>query len=99
MTIDPTHDLDWLAFCYAAGELDPREAEAFEARLADDQVVREALARAVELTQVVAAAETQSPDFVSPAAHTNLDWSRRLSWMAVGGLASVLIALLWSGLV
>src|SRR5215471_2191078 len=103
MTTDNTHNLDWLAFCYAAGELDPADAELFEARLAEDQSAREALARAVELTQTVAAAEMQCGDFVVPGAHsfvvpgahsivtpatrTNLDWNRRLSWMAVGGLA------------
>ena len=98
MTNDLT-DLDWLAFCYAAGELDAAQAEQFEARLADDQSACEALARAVELTQTVAAAESQSSDFVTPASRTNLDWNRRLSWMAVGGLASLLVALLWSGVV
>jgi len=107
MTTDNTHDLDWLAFCYAAGELDQADAELFEARLADDQAAREALARAVELSQTVAAAETQCGDFVVPGAHsviapatrTTLDWKRRLSWMAVGGLASLLLAVLWSGFV
>jgi hypothetical protein len=99
MTTDYIHDLDWLAFCYAAGELDAGDAELFEARLADDQAAREALARAVELTQTVAAAETQCGDLVTPATRTNLDWNRRLSWMAIGGLASVLVALLWSGFV
>jgi anti-sigma-K factor RskA len=92
-------DLDWLAFCYAAGELSVADAEAFEARLADDQSAREAVARAVELTQIVAAAEAQSGDFVTPAARTTSDWNTRLSWMAIGGLASVLLALLWSGIV
>jgi hypothetical protein len=108
MTND-TYDLDWLAFCYAAGDLNATEAEQFEARLADDQAAREALARAVELTQTIAAAETQYctdteysfdtkyGDLVAPAARTSLDWNRRLSWMAVGGLASLLIAMLWSG--
>jgi hypothetical protein len=99
MTTDNTHDLDWLAFCYAAGELDPADAELFEARLADEQAAREALARAVELTQTVAAAETQCGDLATPATQTNLDWNRRLSWMAVGGLASLLLAILWSGFV
>jgi hypothetical protein len=93
------HDLDWLAFCYAAGELDAAETELFEARLADDQAAREALARAIELTQTVAAAETQCGDFVTVGSRTNLDWNRRLSWMAVGGLASLLIAMLWSGFI
>jgi hypothetical protein len=99
MTNDINNDLDWLAFCYAAGELDAADAEQFEARLADDQAAREALARAVELTQTVAAAESQCGDFVTLAKHTQSDWNRRISWMAVGGLASLLLALLWSGVV
>jgi len=108
MTTDHNNDLDWLAFCYAAGDLDAIEAEQFEARLADDQAAREALARAVELTQTVAAAErgvavgreaNHGEASVIVASRTNLDWNRRLSWMAVGGLASLLIAMLWSGYV
>src|SRR5437773_11933032 len=93
------NELDWLAFCYAAGELDAAEAEAFEARLADEQPAREALACAVELTQTIAAAEAQSGDFVVPALRVTSDWNSRLSWMAIGGLASLLLALLWSGVV
>jgi hypothetical protein len=89
--------LDWSAFCYAAGEMTPAEAEQFEARLADDQQAREALARAVELTQTVAAAESQAGDLVVPAGRHVADWGARLSWMAIGGLASVVIALVWSG--
>ncbi len=98
-TPNNTTDLDWLAFCYAAGELDAPAAEQFEACLASDQPAREALARAVELTQTVAAAEHQSHDFVTPASRITTDWNSRLSWMAIGGLASVLVALLWSGVV
>ena len=42
MTTDNNHnDLDWLAFCYAAGELDPLQVEQFEARLTDDQEARD----------------------------------------------------------
>ena len=98
-TSNPTSDLDWLAFCYAAGELDAPAAEQFEARLAADQSAREALARAVELTQTVAAAEYQLQDFVAPVSRVSADWNSRLSWMAIGGLASVLVALLWTGVV
>jgi hypothetical protein len=98
-TPNPTSDLDWLAFCYAAGELDLPAAEQFESRLATDQSAREALARAVELTQTVAAAEQQSHDLVTPATRVTTDWNSRLSWMAIGGLASVLVALLWTGVV
>src|SRR5689334_18762975 len=93
------NELDWLAFCYAAGELNAAEAEAFESRLSDEQPAREALARAVELTQTVAAAEAQSGDLVVPAARAKTDWNSRLSWMAIGGLASLLLALLWSGVI
>jgi len=100
MTTDKNHnDLDWLAFTYAAGELTPAEVEQFELRLADDQTAREALARAVELCQTVTAAEIQSDIYVTPAATTRKRWNDRLSWMAVGGLASLLLALLWSGVI
>jgi len=91
------NELDWLAFCYAAGELSGDEAAQFEARLADNQEAREALARAVELSQAVAAVEAQSGNLVAPVARTQSEWNARLSWMAIGGVASLLIALLWSG--
>jgi len=91
-------ELDWLAFCYAAGELNAADAESFETRLADDQAAREALAGAIELTQVLAAAEAQSGNaepgtLVQPAAAMQNQWQSRLSWMVVGGLASVLLFL------
>jgi anti-sigma factor RsiW len=98
MTTNP-QDLDWLAFCYAAGELNSTESEQFEARLADDQAAREALARAVELCQTVTAAETHRSNYLAPAARIQTNWNQRLSWMAVGGLASLLLALLWTGVV
>ncbi len=98
MTTDK-QDLDWLAFCYAAGELENTQCEQFEARLADDQAAREALARAVELCQTVTAAETHRADYVTPAAQVRTGWNQRLSWMAVGGLASLLLAMLWTGVV
>jgi len=93
------NDLDWLAFSYAAGELTSAEAEQFELRLADDQTAREALARAVELCQTVTAAEIQTDIYVTPAATTRNTWNDRLSWMVVGGLASLLLAMLWSGVI
>jgi hypothetical protein len=84
------HELGWTAFCYAAGELTGAEAEAFELRLADDQAAREALARAVELTQAVAAAETMEP--VSVGSRGRSTWGRRVVWMAIGSAASLLVA-------
>ncbi len=59
MNVHPTHsgdadpsesDLDWLAFCYLAEELSVEDRIAFESRLEHDQLAREALARAVELS-------------------------------------------------
>jgi len=92
------NQLEWTAFCYASGELNPAEAEQFELRLADDQEAREALARAVELTQVVAAAESTCGDLTAPAARKQkTSWTTRLSWMAIGGLAALVLAMVWSG--
>jgi len=92
------NDLDWQAFCYAAGELAPVEVEQFEARLANEQPAREALARAVEMAQAVAAAESQvGCEVVSPVSRRRGSWATRLSWMAIGGVASLLVALLASG--
>src|SRR3954451_766284 len=91
------NELDWVALCYASGELNAMEAAQFEARLADDQAAREALARAVELTQAVAAAESHAGAVVIPAGRSAADWGTRVSWMAAGGLAAVLLAILWSG--
>src|SRR5580765_8589224 len=100
MITDNNHnDLDWLAFSYAAGELEPMHVEQFEARLADDQEAREALSRAVEMCQTVTAAEAQHAYYVTPAARTHVRWNHRLSWMAVGGLASLLLALLWTSVI
>lgn len=95
------NQLEWTAFCYAAGELGPVEAEQFELRLEGDQEAREALARAVELTQVVTAAESRCGELITAGGHSSpymrASWSARLSWMAVGGLAALALAMVWSG--
>jgi hypothetical protein len=90
------NQLDWSAFCYVSGDMSAAEAQEFELRLSGEQSAREALARAVELTQVVAAAESQCGDPVTPAGRPTSSWTARLAWMAIGGLASLLIAGLWS---
>src|SRR5262245_46700476 len=94
-TPENTNELDWTAFCYAAGELSADESAAFENLLGEDQAAREALARAVELTQAVASAETIHPTIV--ARSRSSVWTKRLTWMAIGSAASLLVALLWTG--
>lgn len=104
---------DWLAFCYLSDELSADDRAAFEASLAVEQVAREALARAVELTCVVAVAEshstlaTSAPTTGAPVspvtvasqrASSGNGWSRRASWMAVGAAAAVVLMLLGSNL-
>jgi hypothetical protein len=98
MASENQNELSWLAFAYVAGELSAADAEAFELRLAEDQAAREAVAQAVELTQVVAAVESHAAEPVVVVRRESAAWSTRLAWMAVGGLASLLIALLWSGI-
>lgn len=87
--------LDWSAFCYLAGELTGQEHEDFEALLAESQNAREALARAVELTQTVAAVESHA-GVVAPAALAESGWRVRLAWMAMGAAAALLAALMLS---
>lgn len=53
----PLNDLDWLAFCYATGEANEQQAAQFEDLLATSQAAREALARAVQLSEVICQAE------------------------------------------
>ena len=94
-----SNELDWLAFCYAAGELSEQDTVQFESRLATDQPAREALARAVELTQTVVAAESQSGQIaaaasVSLANRTRKNWNTGLIWVAMGGVAAMLLAIL-----
>lgn len=63
-TIGPPADaeLSLAALRYAAGEMTPADAEAFEARLADDQTARDALAEAVRLSAAASGAPAPSPD-------------------------------------
>jgi hypothetical protein len=86
------NELEWSAFCYAAGELSAPEAALFEQRLATDQAAREALARTIELTQAVAAAETLEPVTVRPSGRSF--GGRRIAWLAIGTAAAVLVAVI-----
>jgi anti-sigma factor RsiW len=58
----PEDELMFKALLYASGELDPEESAAFEERLGEDQAVRDALCRAVELTQTFVGNPHPGPD-------------------------------------
>jgi hypothetical protein len=61
-TPPPADDLPLTALRYAAGELSPREAAAFEARLAVDQAAREALGEAIRLSAAALQQPAPAPD-------------------------------------
>lgn len=91
MQYDKPEDVDWLAFCYIAGELSAAEADAFETRMADDQEAREAVARAVGLAFMLAAAgpKARHSRTVSQAASTwrHARMARRVAWATVAAAA------------
>jgi hypothetical protein len=91
------NDRDWLAFRYIAGELTGDEAAAFEADLETSQPAREAVARAVELSQAVAWAELHQ---VELAGHAGQSAGRKsleygLGWFAAGVTAASVAGLVW----
>ncbi|QDU63440.1 hypothetical protein Pan216_43200 [Planctomycetes bacterium Pan216] len=55
MSEAPSPELGWLAFRYISGELSAEEIDAFEKRLDIDQAARDAVAEAVELSDLVVA--------------------------------------------
>jgi len=83
-------DLDWLAFRYISGEIAVSEAEQFEALLADDQAARDAVVRAVELTQAIVAVQTAS---ISPSAAMPQSWTHNITWISTSVAALVLVTL------
>lgn len=87
MTPDRDDQLEWLAFRYAAGEMSDEEERQFELRLTDDQLAREAVEQAVELSEAVRLAAAETPS-VRPARPTR--WMRRLSVFTATGAALLL---------
>jgi hypothetical protein len=92
---NPTEtDLDWLAFRYISGEMAVSEADQFESLLADDQAARDAVVRAVELSQTIFAAQTapqsQSIGLLSAVSQT---WMQHLTWMSTSVAALLLVTL------
>lgn len=89
-------ELAWLAFRYVSGELSASEATDFELRLADDQIARDAVVAAVELSQTVLAAEIQTSTSVavlSPSSISQQPWSAQVAWLACSASACLVIAL------
>ena len=111
--VPPTDELPLIALRYAAGELPPAEAAAFDARLAHDQEAREALGEAIRLSAAALDRPAPAPDpLVREAVRealrpTLLAWlfPRRpyrghpLAWAGLGGaVAAGLTALgVWLG--
>jgi hypothetical protein len=98
---DPPADaaLAVTALRYAAGDMTPADAEMFEARLADDQAARDALAEAVRLSAAASGLPAPTPDPLVRAAvaeRLTATWVSRLfprrpyrghpaAWAALGG--------------
>jgi ferric-dicitrate binding protein FerR (iron transport regulator) len=88
MDLDSNDDLDWLAFRYISNEMTQAEADRFEQRLGEDQLAREAVARAVAWTEAVASVPhkgSPTPQAISMP---------RMRWFAVaaaGLAASVMV--------
>jgi len=107
-------DLEWLAFQYFTDELTEDARIQFENSLEKDQLAREALARAVELTQAVAMVEVPSHEAASndtvclpsemdatqilPPNRASSAWMAPTAWLAVVGLVCVAALLYWNPL-
>src|ERR1700679_1863568 len=95
MSLQDETELFWQAFRYVGEEMTLGEATDFEVQLANDQPAREAVARVVELSQLVlAAAPEQSPAamFVSPALRRRV-WMQPVGWIAVGAAGCLAVVM------
>jgi len=102
MTIEHTPDsnLDWLAFQYAAGELQGAELQEFEKLLATDERACTALSRAVMLGQAVVQCEHSSSAVarpISPADSRSVARRRFLQQqiVAIAAVACSLLCVAW----
>ncbi|MCA9270920.1 MAG: hypothetical protein KDA41_20710, partial [Planctomycetales bacterium] len=87
---DDREQLAWDAFRYVDGQMTPDELQAFESTLESHQDAREAVARAVELTQAAAAA--LSHDDAPPAVRRkNRRVALAVGWMAAGAAVCLLV--------
>jgi hypothetical protein len=87
----PHDETDWLAVRYLLDELTPDEAAAFEARLAEDQSAREALARATVLVQALGEAG-QPVRTVAPSRRAVRKIAALLAMVAAAVLVGVFVS-------
>jgi hypothetical protein len=87
-----SNELDWLAFCYVAEELDPAQRAAFESRLAEDQAACEAVVRAVELSCTVVRSGQDDAD-LKAGRRTRLTNAALL--VAIAAMVSFCLASAW----
>lgn len=94
MTKQMHTDLQWLAFCYAAGELSASQVEEFEERLAHDQQAREAVAQVVVLWDAAQVVRVVAPaPMPAPVAEPGVSGvARRRRWEVAAGWAAVALA-------
>ncbi|MBI3465637.1 MAG: hypothetical protein HY000_21680 [Planctomycetes bacterium] len=92
---EPCGDLGLAAFRYIAAEMSASEAAAFEQRLAEDHLAREAVAEMVHLSELASAALAPAPT-ATVACGSRSHWMAPLAWMTAGAAACLaLIATLY----
>ncbi len=94
-------DLEWRSFRYVSGDLADDELTQFEAELETSQSAREAVARAVELGNLVALAETRTGSSEIVVADRDMArpaWTRGGMWLGAGAIAASVAGLIWIGL-
>jgi hypothetical protein len=94
MNTQPT-DLQWTAFQYISGDLNPDEAAGFESLLETNQAAREAVAEAVELGHITSKAllQTMKKEPLQLASGSHKGWSQ-VAWMSCGAALCLLFVLL-----
>ncbi len=90
-------DREWLAFRYIAGELTGAETAAFEAEFETSQLARETVARAVDLSQTIAMAESHEVDLVESASRIarRKSWVYGIGWISAGAVAASVAGAVW----
>lgn len=85
-------DLDWLAFCYVAGELEGAALDEFQALLAEDQSAREAVVQAMELaSDIYHCGPVDSPEPRLPSATVGRGPAIPLGWMAAAAVVMMAV--------